>query len=73
MKDCGIFLGRRKVANMSFSFFGVFKASSVGIIRAKLQAVKTLKNDMLVIFRLLKRFQNPSLVPVSSSFLKWAI
>ena len=24
-------LGRRKVANMSFSFFSVFKASSVGM------------------------------------------
>ena len=86
VKDCGIVWvdGRWQTCHFHFSAFSkplAFSAFSkplalvcgAKLTRAKLQALKTLKNDMLVIFRLLERSHNPCLVPVSSSFLKWAI
>ena len=58
-------LGRQKV---SFSTFSkrVALLCEAELTRAKLGALKTLKNDMFVIFRLPKRSHNPSLVPASS-------
>ena len=61
-------LGRQKMTNMSFSTFSkpVALLCEAELTRVKLGALKTLKNDMFVIFRLPKRSHNPSLVPVSS-------
>lgn len=77
VKDCGIVWvdGRWQTCQFHFSVFSkpVALVCEAKLTRAKPQALKKLKNDMLVIFRLLKRSHNPSLVPVSSSFLKWAI
>ena len=61
-------LGRRKMANMSF--LDVFKAPSFALVNSTSQSNATgfenLENDMFVIFRLPKRYHNPSLVPISS-------
>ena len=61
-------LGRQKMTNMSFSTFSkpVALLCEEELTRAKLGALKTLKNDMFVIFRPPKRSHNPSLVPVCS-------
>ena len=76
-KDCGIVLvdGRSQACHFKVFSRPVALLLLISLHRPTLLALKTPKNenDMFATFRLPKRSHNPSLVPVSSSFVEWAI